>query len=77
MSTSYMFVHVKCPFFKGEEKNKIRCEGVQEGASCIQQYRKMEQKEKWMGRYCCENYKNCRIYKMLEKKYIDKSGKES
>lgn len=69
MATTYMFANVKCPFFEGEEKNKIRCEGVEKDSSNVQQFKKIIQKEAWMGKYCCEHYKKCRIYKMLEQKY--------
>lgn len=57
---------VKCPYYKGEEKQLIYCKGVQLDTALRMGFSfpvdKMEYKEK----YCEDCYKECRIAKMLE-----------
>ena len=63
-------VLVKCPYYKGEEKQVIFCEGVQEGSAIhmafdtptnLRDYKKQ----------CCKDwgYDRCLVAGMLNKKY--------
>lgn len=60
---------VKCPFYKGESKNIIKCEGAINDI-CTQPFRSKKKKEIHKSEYCNTfNCKECPYYKMLNQKY--------
>lgn len=69
MATSYMSVHVQCPFYKGDEKKKITCEGMDDKCNTHHQYENVTLKRKRMEKYCMKDYQKCEFYKILSKKY--------
>ena len=69
MATSYMSVHVQCPFYKGDDRKKIVCEGIDDKCNTHHQYENKEQKMKRMEQYCTKDYKKCEFYKTLAGKY--------
>lgn len=69
MKGGYMSVEVLCPFYLREEKQKVLCEGVEDGMGTHLTFETPEWKRLYKDRYCCNNYKTCRVYKMLEEKY--------
>jgi hypothetical protein len=61
---------VKCPFYldRQGDTHRIKCEGVKKGTST--QLTFVGKKENYLNKYCCEDYFNCKIYKMLCTKYL-------
>ena len=60
---------INCPFYKSMAQKSITCEGITE--ECITKLLFTSPEKRDMNRkVLCENrYKNCEIYRMLEKKY--------
>ena len=59
---------VKCPFYRDETKNTIRCEGIfSEALSNNFEFTKI--KKSYRNEHCCRNYNDCQMYKMLDNKY--------
>ncbi len=65
---------VKCPFFHAEEKQKIYCEGVNEGTSIHLVFVSPKVKNEYRNSHCNRQYGRCRIYRMNDEKY-DNCGK--
>lgn len=64
---------VKCPFFKGQDMQKIWCEGVQPDSSIILSFGTREGKRAYRLRYCDKAHRLCRIYRLNDSKY-DEEG---
>lgn len=62
-------VDVQCPFYRRSTERQIVCEGLTEKGNLTQSFRRMKDKEKHMGVYCCGRYRECRLYRMLMDKY--------
>ena len=63
---------VLCPFYRFDDckTKRIVCEGVVDRSTLAQTYLYKRGYEKQMRIFCCKNYKNCEIYRMLlEAKY--------
>lgn len=60
---------VLCPFYKNDQEKSIVCEGVY--SKCIiLSFGKKAKKDEHVKYYCARNFKECEIYKILEKKYV-------
>ena len=59
---------VKCPFYKDESKNSIRCEGII-SITCSSNFGSTKEKKKHREKHCCDKYKDCDIYKLVDMKY--------
>ena len=60
---------VKCPFYKDETKNTIRCEGIFSEA-ISNNFEHSNKKHIHRKTYCCTNYSNCPLYKSVYAKYL-------
>lgn len=60
-----MDVLVKCPYYKGEEKQKIVCEGVQDGAAMHLAFDTQDNLRKYKNQFCKESYLSCLWCRML------------
>lgn len=69
MGTTYQSAYVKCPFYITDHGKSIICEGVRTECSTEHRFRRKEIKDKHLQSFCCKEYKKCRMYKLLEKKY--------
>lgn len=71
MPTIFDDVDVRCPFFKASDKRKISCEGITD--DCILKLIFFSEKKRNLHHriFCCEHFKKCEIYRMLEEKYAD------
>lgn len=61
--------YVVCPFYTDEEKQMIRCEGLEKDTSIHLAFASHEQLRSYKKRYCNVQYCGCRIAQMLEGKY--------
>lgn len=68
---SYNQVYVQCPFYcEDDGKFSIICEGFGDALTLKQRFRNKAQYETQMTAFCCDNYKNCEVYRLLmETKY--------
>lgn len=64
-----MDVLVKCPYYKGEEKQKIFCEGVQEGSTIHLAFDTTPNLKDYKDHFCKRCYSRCLIAKMLNGKW--------
>ena len=62
-------VLVKCPYYKYEEKQKIYCEGVQEGTAIHLAFDTTPNLKDYKRHYCKGCYDRCLIAEMLNRKY--------
>ena len=60
---------VKCPFYKDETKNTIRCEGIFTNA-ISNNFEYSGQKRKHRDAYCCKKYRDCTLYRVVTSKYF-------
>ena len=58
-----------CPFYKATATQSISCEGITEDCIIKLLFASPEKRDLHRKIFCDNNYKNCEIYRMLEKKY--------
>lgn len=64
-----MDVLVKCPFYKGEEAQKIFCEGVQEGTALHLAFDTNPNLKEYKSLFCKGGYNGCLLAQMLNRKW--------
>lgn len=64
-----MDVLVKCPYYKGEEKQKIFCEGVLEGSAIHLAFDTNPNLREYKNRFCKGRYNRCLLAEMQNRKY--------
>ena len=64
-----MDVLVKCPYYKGEEKQMIFCEGVQEGTAIHLAFDTNSNLKDYKNRFCKGCYHRCLLAEMLNGKW--------
>lgn len=62
-------VSAKCPFYEGEEAQKVICEGVVENSGIHLCFETPTSQKNYKKEHCYDCYKNCVIYKALCGKY--------
>lgn len=63
---------VKCPYYKTNANQVIRCEGIEEGMATHLTFADHAQLINYKGRYCRKMaYMACPLARMLEGKYED------
>lgn len=67
MGRHFVSYEALCPFYRAEDKNIIYCEGVEETSSIHNAF--PGSAAKYKRRYCCDDWKSCRIANMLWSKY--------
>ena len=60
-----MDVLVKCPYYKGEEKQDIVCEGLQPGMASHQTCDTQDNLRKYKNQFCKKSYLKCLWCRML------------
>ena len=68
MPYSYGAEDVKCPFYKIETKNSIKCEGFF-CESCVHDFKTAKKKKKHKELYCNADYKSCPHFVDVNSKY--------
>lgn len=61
-------VYVKCPFYLRNGAVNIVCEGINSNV-VSHQFETVEAKGRYLGQFCCVDYKKCPYYQALEKIY--------
>ena len=67
----YESKYAYCPFYHGEDKTKIYCEGITEGSHIHNVFSTSEKMKAFRNTYCCQmdKYKDCLLYKPISQKY--------
>ena len=72
-SGSYKQADVQCPFYKYDDgKRRIFCEGLvgqREDSSLAVIYHNSRDYEIQITTFCCQHYRKCEVYRMLQSKY--------
>lgn len=71
MPEDYDSVNTLCPFYKCENPLKIECEGVLEKSNIHNCFQDKPSKVRQKKHYCNKFYKECPLYKAINKKYED------
>ena len=75
-SGSYRQADVGCPFYKYDDsKKRITCEGLigMENSSLELIYRRKSDFDRQMDNFCCKNYQQCKVYRILMEKYEEEN----
>lgn len=64
-----MDVLIRCPYYKGEERSVLYCEGVQEGCCLHLAFGALPDLKDYKKAYCKGCWKGCRIADMLNRKW--------
>ena len=59
----------RCPFFRGEDPQKIYCEGVQKGTAIHLAFASRTEKKQYGERYCNKCFTACRVFRMNDSLY--------
>lgn len=65
---AYESKQVKCPYYRDETKNTIRCEGVFSPA-ISNNFESSNAKREYEKNICDEKYTDCELFKAIGKKY--------
>ena len=60
-----------CPFFLTSGKKNVLCEGLTDDCTINLLFVSEEKRDLHRKVFCDARYKNCELFKMLEKKYED------
>lgn len=60
---------VKCPYYNGEVRQVLYCEGVQEGAALHLAFDTPQHHKDYKKQYCKGDYNCCLLAQMLNKKW--------
>ena len=69
MSESYCDKSVRCPFYRKETKNSLKCDGLISN-TCNHNFETAIQKKKHKSNYCTWDYFNCHYYKQINIKHL-------
>ena len=58
-----------CPFYQCEVPQSLKCEGVEHGTALHVTFDSKGHKAGYKARFCCGQYRNCMLFRMLEDKY--------
>lgn len=61
--------HVQCPFYKNDEPQIIRCEGVEDGTALHLAFANRTQHKEYKKLYCRRDWCSCKIATMLNRKW--------
>ena len=59
----------ECPFFISSGKKNVCCEGITSASIINIKFESEEERNLHRNIFCDARYKNCEIYRILEKKY--------
>ena len=75
---NYQDSWVKCPFYREHQsEDVIVCEGVESRMNIEHTFayrskeKRKQKRDEYLNKYCCDDYKECRIYRTLMQKYDD------
>lgn len=71
-SGSFIQADVLCPFYKYDDgRRRITCEGLADDSSIALIFHHRAVYDNWMADYCCGEYRDCSVCRLLIRKYDD------
>lgn len=61
--------HVQCPYYRKDAQQTVHCEGVEDGCGLHLGFASRQKLKEYKARYCRQDWKNCMIASMLNRKY--------
>ena len=71
MPRTYDNCLARCPFFLTSGKKNVLCEGLTDDCTINLLFVSEEKRDLHRKIFCDARYKNCELFKLLEKKYED------
>lgn len=69
-SGSYKQVLIGCPYYRYDDgKQRITCFGIMDDSSLALIFRNKADYETQINVFCCQHYKKCEVYRMLNEIY--------
>lgn len=69
-SGSYKQAYVQCPYYRYDDGHqRITCFGVMDDSSLALIFRNKADYETQINVFCCQHYKKCEVYTMLNEIY--------
>lgn len=65
MSRFHISKSAQCPFYTADVKQAVHCEGLFHGNTIHMVFQSEKKWKSYMKRFCCGEYKDCLICKML------------
>lgn len=65
----YVSNYALCPFYRSEDGYRLVCEGVVDDSSVHVVFPSSTKKREYRDKYCCSDYKACRVSHVLYAKY--------
>ena len=69
MASGYIEIHIKCPYYRCTDANRIRCEGAFPKTACITTFKDKAEMAAVIKTFCCDNFEVCPVYQAANKKY--------
>ena len=66
---SWKDADVRCPFYKGNTRKAIVCEGLLKGENIRRMFGREDKCAKTMKRFCCASYEECQVFQLVYNKY--------
>ena len=67
MARYFLSADALCPFYRKESTMAVVCEGVTKDSRIRQEFR--HGAANYKQSFCCADWKNCRVSRMLQEKY--------
>lgn len=64
-SSTYMRNHAKCPFYRGDTRQSIICEGFLENSTVSMRFGAQRDMHQHSSIFCCNKFENCELYRMI------------
>lgn len=68
-TTTWGRVHVKCPFYRGETKYAVCCEGLDKRRNARRIFDDEKMKKKQMETFCCSHFELCEWFQKVYGNY--------
>lgn len=65
MATSYNAKSVKCPFYKEDKRNTIKCEGTIPDSNSINTFIRHDDKKIQMALFCEKSFEKCEQFRAV------------
>lgn len=70
MASSWNAQYVQCPYYRTDDnKMRILCQGVADSSRLAWNFTTKKDFKIQMDTFCCQHYKKCEVYRMLEQIY--------
>ena len=68
-TTTWARVRIKCPFYRGETKYAVCCEGLAKRKNARRIFESEDLKKQHLETYCCNDYETCEWFQKVYGNY--------